>query len=193
MHTSCLRKVVVPDVSLSPTRGLGSRISCAGLCSRHHGGLPPSTVPYRMTGGISLTAAWKTSCRSTRRALQLRASTTSAAPRGNRTALQRLSLPRAATGACALAVCRTMAHPISSRHKQAPRSTTCVVASSLPALNVPVRAPDRTSVLACSTINQPWPPPQVCHCKTLCRCLRVFFRRHRPFPGYWQASVSSRA
>jgi hypothetical protein len=59
MHTSCLRKVVVPEVRLSPTRGLGSRNSYAGLCSKHNGGcgLPPGTVPYMMTGENSLTTA----------------------------------------------------------------------------------------------------------------------------------------
>jgi hypothetical protein len=118
--------------------GLGSR-NCTQGCAQN---TMVASWPYMMTGKNSRKAAWKNQLRSSRRAMQLRAFTTSAAQRGNRTALRSLSLPRAATGACALAACRTMAHPISYSHRQAPRSTTCVVASSLPALNVPVRASD---------------------------------------------------
>jgi hypothetical protein len=49
-RTSCLRMVVVADVRLSPTRGPGSRISHAGLCSKHHGRMYSILLAIRADG-----------------------------------------------------------------------------------------------------------------------------------------------
>jgi hypothetical protein len=83
-------------------------------------------------------------------------------------------LTSCATGACALAASHHAIDPITRMQVHAPESLALTAVSSLAASNVPVRASDlnqRPGVFH----NQPWPPPQLGRCKTLCHYLCVSF------------------